>query len=154
MDWMESQFKTCTHGCDWKAIAPEAQDNIQVITCSDSGYGRKNPRKVLLRSIQIGFNGSFRGSNRNVRGFIYVSVRQDDGQMRPIMVVPFGGYGYHNDYYYFEGQSSTNCEIVSDYIPAGQDWSRDMEISISNSNNCNQECDIKCYVVCNLRIKE
>ncbi|AKO71085.1 nuclear shuttle protein [Banana bunchy top virus] len=126
MDWAESQFKTCTHGCDWKKISSDSADNRQYVPCVDSGAGRKSPRKVLLRSIEAVFNGSFSGNNRNVRGFLYVSIRDDDGEM----------------------------DISSDYVAPGIDWSRDMEVSISNSNNCNELCDLKCYVVCSLRIKE
>nr|AHF48344.1 nuclear shuttle protein [Cardamom bushy dwarf virus] len=154
MDWVDSQYKTCTHGCDWKKISAEARENLQEVTCTDSGEGRKNPRRVLLRSITVGFNGSFRGNNRNVRGFIYLSIRQDDGHMRPVLILPFGGYGYHNDFYYFEGKGEVNCDIASDYIPAGVDWHRDMEVSVSNSNNCDEYCDMKCYIVCSLRIKD
>ncbi|AKO71008.1 nuclear shuttle protein [Banana bunchy top virus] len=154
MDWAESQLKTCTHGCDWKKISSDSADNRQYVPCVDSGAGRKSPRKVLLRSIEAVFNGSFSGNNRNVREFLYVSIRDDDGEMRPVLIVPFGGYGYHNDFYYFEGKGKVECDISSDYVAPGIDWSRDMEVSICNSNNCNELCDLKCYVVCSLRIKE
>nr|WIF19199.1 nuclear shuttle protein [Banana bunchy top virus] len=60
MDWAESQFKTCTHGCDWKKISSDSADNRQYVPCVDSGAGRKSPRKKLcLMEASAEIRGTF-----------------------------------------------------------------------------------------------
>nr|QIH29489.1 nuclear shuttle protein [Parsley severe stunt associated virus]QIH29490.1 nuclear shuttle protein [Parsley severe stunt associated virus] len=150
-DWFHSGFKTCSHVVDYPVITSE---NEQEIDCSD---GLKNifkePRKVLLVSCVVSFNGSFYGNDRNVRGEVMLSMVQDDGVKRPVGFIPFGGYMYHNDYGYYEGREVINLDIESDYINADADYKKRFTIDVINCSGLEDRCDMKIYVICNMRIK-
>ncbi|AHC72285.1 nuclear shuttle protein [Pea yellow stunt virus] len=150
-DWFASPVKTCTHVCDFPSLASNPQQDIW---CSDSMKDKlQDSRKVLLVSCQVSFNGSFYGGNRNVRGQLQLSMVEDDGVSRPIGYIPIGGYMYHNDYGYYEGQRTFNLDIESPFLKKEEDYWRKFTVTILNENGLDSLCDLKVFVVHTLRIK-
>nr|AXG50860.1 putative nuclear shuttle protein [Subterranean clover stunt virus] len=150
-DWFHSALKTCTHVCDFSDIKASSQQDF---FCCDSMRGKlSEPRKVLLVSCFVSFTGSFYGSNRNVRGQFQLGMQQDDGVVRPIGYIPIGGYLYHDDYGYYQGEKTFNLDIESDYLKPDEDFWKRFTINIVNDKGLDDRCDVKCYVVHTMRIK-
>ncbi|ATY70081.1 nuclear shuttle protein [Cow vetch latent virus] len=148
-EWFSSPLKTCTHVCDFPSLAATPQ---QEIWCCDGMKDKLNDAgKVLLVSCSVSFNGSFYGANRNVRGQLQLSMMA--GVLRPIGFLPIGGYLYHNDYGYFQGQGIFNLDIESQYLKKDEDYTRLFVVTILNENGLDSGCDMKVFVVHNLRIK-
>nr|QBM00794.1 nuclear shuttle protein [Faba bean necrotic stunt virus] len=150
-DWFSSPLKTCTHVCDFPSLAGNPQ---QEIMCCDSMKDKLNDsRKVLLVSCSVSFNGRIYGGNRNVRGQLQISMMEDDGVCRPIGYLPIGGYLYHNDYGYYEGEKTFNLDIESQYLKKDEDYRRKFVITVLNENGLDTQCDLKMFIVHSLRIK-
>nr|ATS17316.1 nuclear shuttle protein [Pea necrotic yellow dwarf virus]QDF44125.1 nuclear shuttle protein [Pea necrotic yellow dwarf virus] len=150
-DWFASPLKTCSHVLDFPILAGNPQ---QAFRCCDTMKGKlEEPRKVLLASCSVSFNGSFYGGNRNVRGRIQISMLEDDGVFRPIGFLPIGGYLYHNDYGYYEGQKTFMLEMESPYLRKDEDYERPFTVTVINDNGLDVSCDLKVVVVHTMRIK-
>lgn len=153
-DYLSSDFLTSSFRLDWPTIESEEKDNRKYVEVSDGGAKKfDQPRKVILHEVRVGLNGSFYGSNRNVRGVLQVSTVQSDGNTRALCFIPFGGYMYHDDYGYYEAAATIRVDQESGYVPIDEDWKTDVRVSIIDENGLTQNCDVTAYVVVVLRVK-
>ncbi|QGV56712.1 nuclear shuttle protein [Milk vetch chlorotic dwarf virus] len=151
-EWFSSPVKTCTHVCDFPSLSSSSTE--QQIRCCDTMKDKlQDSRRVLLVSCSVSFNGSFYGGNRNVRGQLQLSMEEDDGVLRPIGFIPIGGYLYHNDYGYYQGEKTFNLDVESQYLKADEDYNKLFVVNILNENGLDDRCDLKVFVVHTLRIK-
>nr|QCF28417.1 nuclear shuttle protein [Sophora yellow stunt virus] len=150
-DWFESPLRTCSHVCDFPTINNHSEQEL--FCCDGLGGKFKDARKVLLVSCAVSFTGSFYGNDRNVRGQIQLMMEQEDGVLRPIGFIPIGGYLYHNDYGYYQGEKTFNLNLESQYILAKDDYMERFVIKIVNDKGLDSNCDVKIYICHSMRIK-
>nr|QOJ37925.1 nuclear shuttle protein [Grapevine-associated nanovirus] len=152
MDLMGALLKCSNQEFDFPSISQNGNENRRDFNVSEAG-SYSSARRVILNKVRISANGSFYGSNRNVRGFINLFMKTDDGEYKILTSVPIGGYLYRDDWGYFQGYQEIDINTISGVIEPRDDYSKLFRIQIEDKHGMCDQCDVFIKVNFILRVQ-